>query len=483
VLLHEMSTLSYAALGLLIHFGLQAAFIVRALLRPNREPSSRVAWVLVILAIPALGMVAYLLFGETNIGRKRVARYRAIGGIVSDVREGEAGYEAVDPDYRHIFRAGQSISGFPPVAGNRAEVLADSNAGIDALVADMDRAERDIHLLFYIWLSDNNGTKVSDAAIRAAKRGVAVRAMADDVGSRALIRSPRWAEMEAAGVRVVRALPASNPLLHPIRGRFDLRNHRKIAVIDGRVTYCGSQNCADPEFRVKPKYAPWVDILARYEGPVVRQNQTLFAEDWMAHVDEDLSPLLKTVPEAFKGGFVAQAVGTGPTVRAQAMPELFEVLIHAAREELVITTPYFVPSESLQSALLAAGHRGVRTTIVFPERNDSWIVAAASRSYYPELLEAGIRVFEYRGGLLHAKTLTLDGRVCMIGSANLDRRSFDLNYENNILNQSEALTAAVRARQDVYIAASREVTAAEVAAWSAGRRLWNNAVAMFGPIL
>jgi cardiolipin synthase len=203
----------------------------------------------------------------------------------------------------------------------------------------------------------------------------------------------------------------------------------------------------------------------------------------MAHVDEDLSPLLRDEPAAVPGGFVAQVVGTGPTVRAQAMPELFAVLIHAAREELVITTPYFVPSEALQSALLAAGHRGVRTTMVFPERNDSWIVAAASRSYYPELLAAGIRLFEYQGGLLHAKTLTMDGKIVMIGSANLDRRSFDLNYENNIVNQSEALTAAVRARQETYIAASREVPAAEVEGWSARRRLWNNAVGMFGPIL
>ena len=478
-----MSAGTIAALGFLVHLGLQAGFIVRALLRPHREPSSRVAWVLVILAVPAVGMIAYVLFGETNIGKKRVARYRQIGRIVSDVREGEAGYAELDPDYRHVFRTGQSISGFPPVTGNRAEVMTDPNAGIDALVADMDAAGRHIHLLFYIWLADGNGMKVAEAAMRAARRGVTVRAMADDVGSRALIRSPHWSAMEEAGVRVVRALPASNPLFHPIRGRFDLRNHRKIAVIDGRVTYCGSQNCADPEFRVKPKFAPWVDILARYEGPVVRQNQTLFAEDWMAHVDEDLSALIAEVPESAPGGFVAQAVGTGPTVRAQAMPELFEVLIHAAREELVITTPYFVPSEALQSALLAAGRRGVRTTIVFPERNDSWIVAAASRSYYPELLDAGIRVFAYRGGLLHAKTLTLDGKITMIGSANLDRRSFDLNYENNILNQSEALTAAVRARQEVYIAASREVTAAEVAGWSARRRLWNNTIAMFGPIL
>jgi cardiolipin synthase len=340
-----------------------------------------------------------------------------------------------------------------------------------------------VNLLFYIWLAATNGMKVAEAAKRAALRGVSVRAMADSVGSRALVHSDLWADMQAAGVPLVRAMPPSNHLLHTVRGRLDLRNHRKIAVIDGTVTYCGSQNCADPEFRVKPRFAPWVDIPVRYQGPVSRQNQDLFVQDWMAHVEEDLTPLLRDRPAAMPGGFVAQVVGTGPTVRAQAMPDLFAVLIHAAREELVVTTPYFVPSEALQFALVAAGHRGVRTMIVFPEGNDSRIVAAASRSYYPELLAAGVRVFEYRGGLLHAKTLPLDGRIVIIGSANFDRRSFDLNYENNIVNQSEALTAAVRARQETYIAASREVTAAEVEGGSVGRRLWNNAVAMFGPIL
>jgi len=165
------------------------------------------------------------------------------------------------------------------------------------------------------------------------------------------------------------------------------------------------------------------------------------------------------------------------------MPEVFATLMHAARRELVITTPYYVPNESMQAALCAAARRGVETRVVFPARNDSWEVAAASRSYYPELLEAGVKIHEYAGGLLHTKSLTLDGEVTLIGSANMDRRSFDLNYENNILFYDDALTAEVRARQDVYLASSKPVTAADVAAWPMRRRLWNNAVGMLGPIL
>ncbi len=151
-------------------------------------------------------------------------------------------------------------------------------------------------------------------------------------------------------------------------------------------------------------------------------------------------------------GFAAQVIGTGPTVRHAAMPEMFETLMYGARRELVITTPYYVPDESMQAALCASARRGVDTTIVFPARNDSWIVAAASRSYYADLLDAGVKIFEYLGGLLHTKSLTLDGEMTLIGSANMDRRSFDLNYENNILFHDAALTAAMRRRQDSYIA-------------------------------
>ena len=188
---------------------------------------------------------------------------------------------------------GHSISGFDPVGGNSARLLADSNATIDAMVADIDAAEDHVHLLFYIWLPDNNGCKVVEALKRAARRGVTCRAMADDLGSRLLIRSEHWKAMQDAGVHVAVALPIGNPLLRPLRGRIDLRNHRKIVVIDGRITYCGSQNCADPEFLVKAKYAPWVDAVMRFEGPIARQNQHLFAADWMTYADEDIDDLLR----------------------------------------------------------------------------------------------------------------------------------------------------------------------------------------------
>ena len=261
-----------------------------------------------------------------------------------------------------------------------------------------------------------------------------------------------------------------------------MRNHRKIVVIDNRVTYCGSNNCADAAFAVKPRFAPWVDAMMRFEGPIVRQNQHVFATDWMGHIKEDLSPLFEE-PLEIGEGFPAQVIATGATVRYSAMPEMFESLMYAARRELVITSPYYVPDEPIQAALCASARRGVDTTVVFPAKNDSWIVAAASHSYYPQLLDAGVRIYEYVGGLLHTKSLTVDGEVTLIGSANIDRRSFELNFENNILFVDRALTADMRARQATYIARSDRVDGADVMHWSRRRIIWNNTIAMLGPVL
>jgi cardiolipin synthase len=226
-----------------------------------------------------------------------------------------------------------------------------------------------------------------------------------------------------------------------------------------------------------------VDALVRFEGPIAQQNQRLFAIDWMCATGEDIDSLLRLPLRAPKAGFIAQVIGTGPTVRYSAMPEMFESLIYTARRELMITTPYYVPDEALQGALCAAAYRGVLTTIIFPARNDSWIVAGASRSYYAELLEAGVNIHEYVGGLLHTKSLTLDGEITLIGSANMDRRSFDLNYENNILIHDAAMTAAMQERQRQYLAQSQPVTREMVRAWSLPQRFWNNTLAMLGPIL
>jgi cardiolipin synthase len=462
--------------------------IVRVLLRPHREPASRIAWIVVILAVPVFGIITYILFGEVNIGRRRVARIHEVLAQMPEIPIAAPGDSAnlvanVPEHYAHLFRVGTSISGFGPVGGNTANLLADSNAAIDAMVADIDAASDHVHLLFYIWLPDGNGCKVVEALKRAAGRGVNCRAIADDLGSRIMIKSAHWTAMRDTGVQLAVALPIGNPLLRPLRGRIDLRNHRKIVVIDGRITYCGSQNCADPEFRIKAKFAPWVDIMARFEGPIALQNQYLFASDWMALVDENLDDLLQRPVPALAPGIAAQVVGTGPTMRFSAMPELFESLIYSARRELFITTPYFVPDDGMQAAICAAAYRGVDTTMIFPARNDSWVVAATSRSYYDDLLAAGVDIHEFQDGLLHSKTLTVDGDVTLIGSANMDRRSFELNYENNILLYDPAFTAEIRARQQAYLARSRSVSVDEVAHWTVRRQLWNNAVAILGPLL
>ncbi len=474
--------------GAVFFFLIHLAVIARVILRPHREPASRIAWIVLVVALPVVGMIIYLLVGETNIGRRRMRRIRdVLAGMpaVADAPGSDAPalLAQIPERYAHLFRVGHSVNGFEPLGCNRGRLLANSNASIDSLVADIDAAKDHVHLIFYIWLPDNNGLKVVEALKRAAARQVTCRVMADGLGSRILIDSEHWKGMRDAHVGATIALPIGNLLLRPLVGRIDLRNHRKIVVIDDWITYCGSQNCADPEFRIKAKYAPWVDALMRFEGPIARQNQYLFATDWMAHEGEDIRELLRRPLPPGEPGFAAQVIGTGPTVRNSAMPEVFESLMYAARRELFVTTPYYVPDEAMQTALCASAYRGVETTIIFPARNDSFIVQAASRSYYADLLAAGVRIFEFEGGLLHTKSLTLDGEITLVGSANMDRRSFDLNYENNILLCDSALTAEMRRRQDEYLAQSHEVTAEMVNQWPITRRLWNNAIAMLGPVL
>jgi cardiolipin synthase len=467
---------------------LQVAFIVRVLLRAHRDPASRIAWIAVILALPIVGIVAYLLLGETNIGRKRVEHMKTVIAARPDITS-TPGFDVptVRPEIpeRHLplFKVGQSVSGFAPVGGNHADLMADSNATIDAMVADIDNATKHVHVLFYIWMPDNNGRKFAEALKRAVGRGVTCRAMVDDLGSRLLIKSDLWTDMQAAGVKLGRALKIGNPLMRVFAGRIDLRNHRKILVIDNRITYCGSQNCADPEFLTKAKYAPWVDAVMRFTGPVVRQNQYLFAADWMAYGHEDIRAVLLEPIDPPEPGFPAQVVASGPTGHYSAASEMFETLMYSARRELFITTPYYVPNDAMQAALCAAANRGVDTTIIFPARNDDFAVQATSRSYYADLLAAGVDIHEYGAGLLHTKSMTVDGEVTLIGSANMDRRSFDLNYENNILLCDAAVTALMRERQQQYLAACRQITAEEVGAWSWRRRLWNNALATLGPVL
>lgn len=472
---------------LVLHALLVLSFTIRILLRDDLSPPSRLAWFIVLILLPYFGSAVYFLFGEIDIGKRAIKRHDE---IFDEIRAKAAGFmgetsnssKLIERIYRQAFIYATSINGFHPLTGNTAELMADSDSTLTRLIADIDAASNHVHVLYYIWLNDHTGTAVADALIRAAQRGVTCRAMTDGLGSRALIKSPLWKSMQAAGVEVAIALPFNNLIRTIVTSRFDLRNHRKITVIDARITYCGSRNSADPEFLVKKKYAPWIDIMLRFQGPVVAQNQLLFASDWMQATGQSLD-VIPLHAETIAGGFPALVMGVGPTERRGATPQLFSNLFACAEHDLTLTTPYFVPDATVLEALCAAAHRGVAVTLIFPKTNDSWIVAAASRSYYHRLLGAGCLIFEHREGLLHSKTLTIDGKVSLIGSSNLDLRSFDLNYENNILLQDEAITQAIAQRQQEYIEQSDKVELHSVLAWRYYRRVWNNVIATIGPIL
>lgn len=474
------SHLIWPAIYLLLH----VSVIVRALLVEGKEPASRAAWVIVLIFLPAVGILAYLLFGEPWVTfRSRRFADDTVTTLVPHLPEAPTAGEQLPPQFRAVFDICQQLAGCPPVAGNTAELAADSAAAIDGMVRDFDAAQSSIHVSFYIWLTDASGLAVVAALQRAARRGVTCRVIADGVGSRRLIRSPHWAAMRDAGIHLCISMKIWRGLVWA-GNRVDLRNHRKIVVVDNHLTWCGSQNCADAEFRVKPKYAPWVDIMLRLQGPVARQNQLLFAADWLAEAGESLHALLAApLPEPAAGGFTAIAFGTGPTSAPGAMSSVFVGLLYAATREVVISNPYFVPDQQLLAALVACARRGVATTLILPALNDSLLVGAISKAHYSLLVRAGVRLYEFHAGLLHAKTLVVDGLAALVGSANMDRRSLDLNYENNLLLYDLALVQQIRQRQDAWLAQSDVVDPAAVLGRPLLRRLADNAATVVGPLM
>ena len=481
---------------LIIHFILLLLISLRVLARYDLTSSARLAWLVVLFVLPYIGVVGYWMFGEIHLGRNFTREHKQIIHKLRahnpEVLGSDASLvDAIKPEYRAAFAYSANVTGFHTTLGNRAELMADAAATRKRMIADFDAATDHIHVLYYIWLIDGMGIDTAQALIRAAKRGVTCRAMVDGMGSRKMVGSKVWREMKDAGVQVSVALPISNVIKVLLFSRIDLRNHRKITVIDGKIGYSGSRNCADPEFRPKPKYAPWVDIMLRVEGPVVAQNQMLFASDWLT---ENPDTPLESFPyftesqtdalsDIQSDGFAAQVFSDGPTQRHGATPQFLGALISQAQQTLIISTPYFVPDYSLVSILCATAYRGVEVTMIFPKKNDSLIVAATSHSYYWELLKAGIKIYEYKPGLLHAKTLTVDGEISLIGSTNLDLRSFDLNYENNVVLSDKVLTASIVERQYQYIADSDEVTLEQVESWTLPYKIWNNVVATMGPVL
>ena len=463
---------------LLLHF----VVIGRAILVEGRDPSSRLAWAMAILLFPLLGVLAYAMFGEPWMSgriRRRANRiYRQLEKLPVAQRS-KASLDHLPVHFIGPFRTCEGLSQSAATDHNEMALAADSNAAIDMMLADIGAATDTVHISFYIWLDDASGVRMVDAVGAAAKRGVTCRVAADAIGSRGLIRSPHWQRMKRAGVKLCPSLSAPTGLKTIAARRLDLRNHRKMVIIDNRITYCGSQNCADPEFLVKKQFAPWVDIMLRFVGPVAIQNQLIFASAWTVETGEDLSHWLAKAPHPPEPGDVtAVAFATGPLSVRGGMSDAFASLLYAAEDEVVITTPYFVPDLPLLAAILSCARRGVETLMVLPARNDSRAIGAISRAFYPQLIGAGVRIFEYRGGLLHAKTIVADRQVSLVGSANMDRRSLELNFENNILLYSCNASGEIRDRQESFIARSREVSRTDVENRSLPRRFLQNLATM-----
>ncbi|WP_296203660.1 cardiolipin synthase [Psychrobacter sp. UBA3962] len=471
-----------------LHILTWLAVSLRVLSRHDLTAQARLAWLVVLFILPYGGVVVYWMFGEVHLGFNFEHRYNKIieqlnSNFPAVLGKKDTMTEVIDQEYQPAFAYSASVNGFHTTLGNKAELLPDAKTTEQRMIADFDAATDHIHVMYYIWLDDGMGTAIAEALMRAAKRGVQCRAMVDGMGSRKLLRSPLWKRMEQAGVEVSVALPIDNILKVMLFSRIDLRNHRKITIIDGKIGYVGSRNSADPEFRVKPKYAPWVDIMLRVQGPIVAQNQMLFASDWLMENPDTPFDSFPFILESQPDGCPAQVFADGPTQRQGTTPQFLSTLMGHAKRSLVISTPYFVPDFTLINMICATAYRGVDVTIIFPQKNDSFIVAATSHSYYWQLLEAGVKIYEYKPGLLHAKTLTIDDQISLVGSTNLDLRSFDLNYENNVIFYDKALTEEIITRQESYIADSVEVTRSEVRKWPIYYRIWINIVSTMGPLL
>lgn len=471
------------------HIAITAAFAVRALMQ-RHPPSTTLAWLLLILGVPYFGAVMYLLIGERQLGRRRGSHARALMPVLEDwVRQLPPGMLSPHDNgdrWFSIRRTAQGAAGLPSTIGNRLELRSDSSAILRAIAGDINAARHTVLMEFYIWHPGGDADLVAEALINAAARGVTCRVLLDAVGSATFFRSPWPARLRGGGVTVVETLSVG--LLRAAFVRFDLRLHRKIVVIDGTMGWTGSLNLVDPGcFKQDAGVGKWVDAMARIEGPVVEMLAGIVLWDWCIETGDAIASvapgLANAVGTRFDDGAEVQVLPSGPGFEGEGAQRLFLATLYGARDEIVLTTPYFVPDEPLFLALEAAALRGVRVTVIVPARIDSILVRHASRWFFEPLLAAGVRILQFHGGLLHTKSVTVDGSLSLFGTTNLDIRSFRLNFEVTLVVYDPHFTQALRALQAEYESGSRGVDPERWARRSTRARLAENAAHLASPLL
>lgn len=432
-------------IGLILEYGIKLLAI--GIVPEDRKPSSANAWLLLILFLPIVGLPLYLLMSSNFVSRRRHRIQQEANVMVGDAQR-DVPDHPVDmnphPEIESMLRLNRTLTTFPATVGHNQGLWADYEQALQRLVEVVDGARDYVHVEVYIQAWDETTDAFYRALGRATDRGVTVRLLFDHIGSLKYPDSRKLGKrLSDIGVEWRMMLP-----LAPWRGRFrrpDLRNHRKIIVVDGEIGFLGSLNIIDRGYLManhRRAGRQWIDAMVELTGPIVTSMETVFAVDWYSESGESLaiSPPVDDGERRPGDTNVLQMIPSGPGYTTEPNLRTFVSIIHHAKNHLVICSPYFIPDEALLSAVTTACYRGVRVDLLVSEKADQFMVHHAQTSYYQALLEAGVHIHQFPAPyILHTKFLVADHGpesevpVAAFGSSNLDMRSFGLNYESTLL--------------------------------------------------
>ena len=452
----------------------------------ERHPlRAAMTWLLVIFFLPWPGLLLYLFLGENRLPLRRLKKRKQLQNKLNSIRNR---YVPTDncgtTDFHLAFHStvalAENLGEMPILFGNDVTLLSETDTFISQIIKDINNAKTHVHLLFYIFEMDETGFRIIHALELAVKRGVKCRLLVDDQGSRRLVRKMS-AKIRSKGIEFYAVLSVN--ILRAWASRIDLRNHRKIAVIDGVVAYTGSQNIVNAGYG--HKNLRWYDLMARIQGPVVLQLQAVFVGDWYAESDEllhnqSIFPENSHKPEKKNA---VQVLPSGPMYSSENYQRVVIDALYQAKTKVVITTPYFIPDESFLQALETAALKGVKVILITPLDSDQKLVDHASCSYYERLLIMGIEIYRYKTGLLHVKSMVIDDSLAFLGSSNFDIRSFSLNFEINIIFYGKEVAEALYCLQQKYIAGSEKLSLEQWRTRSHYQKVMQSVSKLMSPLL
>jgi cardiolipin synthase len=446
--------------------------------------NTALAWIVLLIGMPVAGPVLYVLFGAPTLGQRRLRLGQQIRRLY---QRGDASTPAVAiaPPFGALARAIAQDSGFAVTTGSRHTLFDDAGAILDAMVRDIDTAGHECCAEFYIIDPAGRVALVLQALERAAQRGLSVRVLADDFGSKAFWRSPWPDRLRRAGAQVMRSLPVS--LIRSLSKRSDLRNHRKVLICDRSAAWLGSFNLIDPhEFKQASHVGEWIDVMLRIAGPPVDALALVFNTDWLFDRDQgafDRAAITaRTAAPAGSDGPM-QLLPSGPEMPHSTIYQVIVAAIFNARQQVRIVTPYFIPDGAVMLALTMAARSGVVVELIVPARIDTRMARYASQACYDDLLDAGVIVRRFTGGLLHAKVMRIDDAFTLFGTVNMDMRSFYLNLELSLISYDSTFAAELDGVIDGYAARSSAIDAAQWRQRPARDRLLENVLRLAGPLL